>query len=67
MRGGDIYRLKEVLGHADIQTTMIYAHLRPEALRQEMEKCFGAGRTPIYAEAGFVARPVPQPVATYSI
>jgi len=43
LRGGDLYRLKEVLGHADIQTTMIYAHLRPEALREEMEKCFGTG------------------------
>lgn len=44
MRGGDLYRLKEVLGHADIQTTMIYAHLRPEALFEEMEKCFGGMR-----------------------
>ena len=44
MRGGDLYRLKEVLGHADIQTTMIYAHLRPDALLEEMEKCFGNGR-----------------------
>ena len=44
MRGGDLYRLKEVLGHADIQTTMIYAHLRPDALLEEMEKCFGHGR-----------------------
>ncbi len=41
LRGGDLYRLKEVMGHADIQTTMIYAHLRPDALREEMEKCFG--------------------------
>lgn len=41
LRGGDLYGLKEVLGHADIQTTMIYAHLRPDAIREEMEKCFG--------------------------
>ena len=44
LRGGDLYRLKEVMGHADIQTTMIYAHLRPDALREEMEKCFGTGQ-----------------------
>ncbi len=62
MRGGDIYRLKEVLGHGDLQTTMIYAHLRPVALRHqttmiyahlrpdalsnEMKKVFGNGRAP---------------------
>ena len=46
MRGGDLYRLREVLGHADIQTTMIYAHLRPEALLEEIEKCLGNGRAP---------------------
>lgn len=44
LRGGDLYRLKEVMGHADIQTTMIYAHLRPDALLEEMEKCFGTGQ-----------------------
>ncbi len=40
-RGGDLYRLKELLGHAGIEETLRYAHLRPEALREEMEKCFG--------------------------
>jgi len=40
-RGGDLYRLKEILGHADMKTTLRYAHLRPDALRQEMQKCFG--------------------------
>jgi len=30
--GVDIYRVKELLGHSDIQTTMIYAHLRPSDL-----------------------------------
>jgi integrase len=41
MRGGDLYRLKEIMGHADMKTTMKYAHLRPDALIEEMEKCFG--------------------------
>ena len=41
MRGGDLYRLKEIMGHADMKTTLKYAHLRPEALMEEMEKCFG--------------------------
>jgi integrase len=40
-RGGDLYRLKEIMGHADMKTTMNYAHLRPDALIEEMEKCFG--------------------------
>lgn len=43
-RGGDLYRLKEVLGHADVKTTLKYAHLRPDALRAEMEKHFGQAR-----------------------
>ena len=42
-RGGDLYRLKEVLGHADIQTTMKYAHLRRESLLEEAERIFGHG------------------------
>ena len=42
-RGGDLYRLKEILGHADMKTTLVYAHLQPDALRQEMELCFGEG------------------------
>lgn len=30
------------MGHADIKTTLKYAHLRPDALTKEMEKCFGS-------------------------
>ncbi|HEY3175776.1 MAG TPA: site-specific integrase [Candidatus Polarisedimenticolia bacterium] len=33
MRGGDLFRLKELLGHGDIKTTMIYAHLSPEHMK----------------------------------
>lgn len=32
MAGGDLRTLKDILGHADITTTMIYAHLAPEHL-----------------------------------
>lgn len=37
----DLYRLKEIMGHADMKTTLVYAHLRPDALKHEMERCFG--------------------------
>jgi integrase len=40
-RGGDLYRLKEIMGHADIKTTLKYASLSPDALVCEMQKCFG--------------------------
>ena len=43
MRGMDLYRLKEIMGHADIKTTMKYAKLRPASLRPDMERCFGGG------------------------
>jgi len=33
MKGKSIFEVKELLGHRDIQTTMIYAHLSPNALR----------------------------------
>lgn len=32
MAGGDLRTLKDILGHADITTTMVYAHLAPEHL-----------------------------------
>ena len=43
MRRMDLYRLKEIMGHADIKTTMKYARLRPVSLRPDMERCFGGG------------------------
>lgn len=42
-RKGDLYFLKKIMGHESIKTTMKYAHLRPDALRSEMEYTFGAG------------------------
>jgi integrase len=38
MRGGSLQALKEILGHADYGTTLRYAHLAPEHLRQEVAK-----------------------------
>jgi integrase len=37
MNGGNIYTLQKLLGHKDIQTTMIYAHLDKEFLQKEIE------------------------------
>ena len=41
MAGVDLYRVKELMGHASIQTTMRYAHLAPDALKNEVERVFG--------------------------
>jgi Phage integrase family len=38
MRGGSLQALKELLGHSDIKTTLIYAHLSPAHLRSEVAK-----------------------------
>jgi integrase len=46
MRGGSLYDLKDILGHADIAMTMRYAHLSPQHLRVGVERLEGlaAGR-----------------------
>jgi site-specific recombinase XerD len=41
VRGGYPADLKEVLGHADIKTTMRYAHLSTQHLRSSMERMEG--------------------------
>ncbi|MBI4530992.1 MAG: tyrosine-type recombinase/integrase [Candidatus Latescibacteria bacterium] len=38
MRGVDLVTVKELLGHADIQTTMRYAHLSPEHKKSAVAK-----------------------------
>lgn len=37
MRGGEIYKLKELLGHSDVKTTQRYAHLCPSSVIHETE------------------------------
>jgi hypothetical protein len=37
MNGGDVFTLKELLGHSDIGTTMVYAHLSPKHLEKASE------------------------------
>jgi integrase len=53
MAGGNILTLQKLLGHSDIQTTMIYAHLAPEFMAAEVDRlAFArtvAGVTPITA------------------
>lgn len=38
MRGGNLLTLSNVLGHADVKVTMIYAHLAPDFLADEMDR-----------------------------
>lgn len=38
MNGGDLYALKELLGHSQIQTTLIYSHLTKSHLEGEANK-----------------------------
>jgi len=35
LKGGDIYRLQRILGHASIAMTQRYAHLAPAAFDQD--------------------------------
>ncbi|MFH1725068.1 MAG: tyrosine-type recombinase/integrase [Elusimicrobiota bacterium] len=38
MRGADLYTVAKLLGHADIKTTEIYAHLAPDFLKSAVER-----------------------------
>lgn len=42
-RGVDVFQLKEIMGHADVKTTLKYAKLRPVTLAQAMQRAFGSG------------------------
>ena len=39
--GTDIYRVRKLLGHADIKTTMKYAFLAPDTFTADVERVFG--------------------------
>jgi integrase len=48
MNGGDIFHLKEILGHSDIKTTMRYAHLSKTFLIDKADTvCFTADKNVI--------------------
>ena len=38
MAGGNILALQKILGHSDIKMTLVYAHLAPDYLGEEMER-----------------------------
>lgn len=38
MSGGNLLALQQVLGHADVKRTLIYAHLAPSFLAEEMDR-----------------------------
>jgi site-specific recombinase XerD len=38
MRGGRILSLQKILGHSDLKTILVYAHLSPDFLEGEIDK-----------------------------
>ena len=44
MQGGNILTLQKILGHSDVKMTLIYAHLAPEFLAEEMDRLKFAAR-----------------------
>jgi integrase len=42
MRGGDLFKLQKILGHQSVQMTMRYAHLAPDAFKDDYAR-LGAG------------------------
>jgi integrase len=35
MKGGDLFKLQKILGHQSVQMTMRYAHLAPDAFKDD--------------------------------
>jgi integrase len=52
MKGGDLFKLQKILGHQSVQMTMRYAHLAPDAFRDD------------YARLGAYVDPSPAEVIT---
>ena len=42
MRGGDLFKLQKILGHQSVQMTMRYAHLAPDAFKDDYARLGGA-------------------------
>ena len=59
MKGGNILTLQHILGHSDIKMTMLYAHLAPDFLAEEMDRVAFEAVTPPASvdQAIVVARP----------
>ena len=38
MNGGNLLALQKILGHSDVKTTLLYAHLAPDFLGDEMNR-----------------------------
>ena len=45
MRGGDLFKLQKILGHSSVEMTMRYAHLAPDAFREDYGR-FGSQSSP---------------------
>lgn len=50
--GADIYEVKELLGHASVETTQRYAHLAPKTLRRAVERVFQSPDVPAMKRSG---------------
>lgn len=50
MAGGNVLTLQKLLGHSDVKTTMIYAHLSPDHLAGEVAQMSFARRTAAIAD-----------------
>ena len=54
--GVDLYRVKELLGHKSIETTMRYAHLAPHNLKHDVERVFGPSTQPPFPDTTISSR-----------